>query len=227
MEKEIRFAFVKTLPIIISYFFISCAYGLFMHNNGYSVIWSLLCSIFIYTGAFQMVLASFLVTNTQAITVILTCILMSIRQVFYGLSYIDDFKKSGKKLPFMIHTLTDETYALLNSIDKYPNELNKANIQFYIQLFSQLSWVLGTIVGSLIGIKFLNNIKGVDFALVAMFITIVVDQFKDTKDKRPLLIALICSSLFLIIFKNESFLLPSLIVTIILLTYLTKKELQS
>ena len=56
---------------------------------------------------------------------------MAARQIFYGLTYVEDFKKTGKKLPYMIHTLTDETYALLNSITEYPKDMKKENIQFY------------------------------------------------------------------------------------------------
>ena len=175
MKKEVKFAFVKTSPIMVSYFFVSCAYGLVMAQGGFGWVWSMLCSTFIYTGAFQMVLASFFASGAAFVTVILTCVFMSARQIFYGLTYVEDFKKTGKKLPYMIHTLTDETYALLNSITEYPKDMKKENIQFYIQLFSQLSWIAGSVSGGLAGNLIPSSVTGIDYALTALFITIVVD----------------------------------------------------
>ena len=212
MNKEIRFALLKTSPIMVSYFFVSCAYGLVMAQGGFGWIWSAICSMFIYTGAFQMVLASFFATGATIFTVLLTCAFMATRQIFYGLSYLDDFKNTGKKLPYMIHSLTDETYALLNSITEYPSDLDKPKTQFYIQLFSQLSWILGSIVGGLAGNLIPTNIQGIDYALTALFITIVVDQWRNTKDHGPAIIGGVCSILFLLLIGADNFLLPSLLV---------------
>lgn len=224
MKKEVKFAFVKTSPIMVSYFFVSCAYGLVMAQGGFGWIWSMLCSTFIYTGAFQMVLASFFASGAAFVTVILTCAFMATRQIFYGLTYVEDFKKTGKKLPYMIHTLTDETYALLNSITEYPKDTDKASIQFYIQLFSQLSWIIGSILGGLAGNLIPSSVTGIDYALTALFITIVVDQYRNASNHQPALIGGICSVFFLITLGSDAFLLPSLLVTSGLLILVAKKE---
>ena len=223
-NKELKFALIKTTPIMVSYFFVSCAYGLIMQKGGFNWIWSALCSMFIYTGAFQMVLASFFASGAALLTVLLTCFFMSTRQIFYGLSYIDDFKKTGKKLPYMIHSLTDETYALLNSITEYPEELDKPKTQFYINVCSQVSWVLGSIVGGLAGNLIPASVNGIDFALTALFITIVVDQWRNTTDHRPALIGGITSLVFLLVVGSDNFLLPSLLVTSGLLILMSRKE---
>lgn len=222
-NKELKFALYKCTPIMISYFFVSCAYGLIMQQGGFGWIWSFLCSTFLYTGAFQMVLATFFASGAAVITVVLTCAFMSARQIFYGLSYIDDFKKTGKKLPYMIHALTDETYALLNSITEYPTDLDKAKTQFYIQLVSQLSWVIGSIVGGLAGNLIPANVTGIDFALTALFITIVVDQWRNTIDHRPAIVGGVSAIIFLILLGSDNFLLPSLLITSGLLCIYTKK----
>lgn len=223
MNKELKFALIKTFPIMISYFFVSCAYGLVMAKGGFNALWSLLCSTFIYTGAFQMVLASFLASGASVITIMLTCAFMSIRQVFYGLTYVDDFKKCGRKLPYMIHTLTDETYALLNSIGEYPNDLDKSKTQFYIQISSHFSWILGSLLGGLIGNLIPSSVVGIDYALTALFITIVVDQLRNKVNRIPALVGFLCSIVFLVVVGSENFLLPSLLLTSGLLTLMIKR----
>lgn len=224
LSRTFRFAFVKNLPITVSYFFVSMAFGLVMQQGGWNWPWAASISIFIYTGAFQFVLASFLTSGASFITVALTALFMNSRQVFYGLSYIDDFKKTGKKYPYMIQTLTDETYALYNSIPEYPEDVNKPQAQFYIALLSHMTWLLGTIVGNLAGNLIPSNIKGVDFALTALFITIVIDQWKGTDNHIPALTGGVCSVVFLLLLGPDSFLLPSLILTSGLLMLSKKKE---
>lgn len=211
--KELKFAFGKSVPIMISYFFVSVAYGLVMQRGGFGWIWSAVCSMFVYTGAFQFVLASFLAAGASVITIALTCLFMSSRQIFYGLSYIDDFKKSGKRLPYMIHALTDETYALYNSITEYPQDLDQSKVQFWIGLCSQLSWIAGSIVGGIAGNIIPASLQGVDFALTALFITIVIDQWRASRNHAPALIGVGCSVIFLLVLGADRFLLPSLIVT--------------
>lgn len=116
------------------------------------------------------------------------------------------------------------SYALLNSITEYPEDMNKASIQFYIQLFSQLSWIAGSILGGLAGNLIPSSVTGIDYALTALFITIVVDQYRNASNHLPALIGGICSVFFLIVLGSDAFLLPSLLVTSGLLMLVAKKE---
>ena len=53
-------AFMKSIPIMCSYVFVSMAYGMMMENAGFAWYYSLLTSLTVYTGAFQFVLITFL-----------------------------------------------------------------------------------------------------------------------------------------------------------------------
>lgn len=219
-----KFAVVKTLPITISYFFVAMAFGLVLRQGGWNWIWAAAISIFIYTGAFQFVLAAFMNAGASFLTVVFTALFMNARQLFYGLSYIDDFQKTGKRFPYMIHSLTDETYALFNSIKEYPDDVDKPDAQFMMAVLCHASWVLGSIVGNLAGGLIPSNIQGVDYALTALFITIFIDQWRGTKNHKPALTGVVCSVLFLILLGPDNFLLPSLIVTTAVLIVSNRKE---
>lgn len=110
--KTIRYAFVRSLPIMCSYFFISLAYGITMAENGFAWYYSLLASVTVYTGAFQFVLITFLSSGASLLTVALTALLMNSRQSFYSLTFLKKFKRMGRRKLYMIHTMTDETYAV-------------------------------------------------------------------------------------------------------------------
>ena len=110
-KDTVRQAFWRALPIMGSYLFVSMSYGLLMQEAGWKWGWSLLVSMTVYTGAFQFVLITFLSSGASLLTIALTALFMNSRQFFYGLSFVEEFRQMGKRYPYMVHTMTDETYA--------------------------------------------------------------------------------------------------------------------
>ena len=108
----IKYAFIKSLTIMCSYLFVSMAYGVMMEEAGFGWLYSLLISMTVYTGEFQFVLITFLSSGASLLTIMLTALLMNSRQIFYSITFLDDFRKMGKRKLYMIHTMTDETYAV-------------------------------------------------------------------------------------------------------------------
>ena len=143
--KTIRYAFVRSLPIMCSYFFISLAYGITMAENGFAWYYSLLASVTVYTGAFQFVLITFLSSGASLLTVALTALLMNSRQSFYSLTFLKEFKRMGRRKLYMIHTMTDETYAV-NCTLELP-EKEKQDTMFLVAILSKTYWVIGSVLG--------------------------------------------------------------------------------
>ena len=83
-----RLAFIRSLPLLCSYIFVSMAYGMTMAEAGFGWQWSLLVSMTIYTGAFQFVLITFLSSGASLLTVGLTALVMNSRQLFYTLAFV-------------------------------------------------------------------------------------------------------------------------------------------
>ena len=199
--------------MICSYLFMSIAYGMLMTNAGYSWYWTVLISTFVYTGAFQYVMITLLAGGASALTVALTALLVNSRQVFYSLTMMDTFKKMKGKLLYMIHSLTDETYAIDITLMEEQDEEYKQAVMFYAAVISHLSWILGTLVGSLAGEKIPWDMEGIDFCMTALFITIVMDQQEHTNNHIPALIGGLTGVVCLFLFGSGSFILPSLILT--------------
>ncbi len=131
-KEVLKQAFVKALPITGSYLFVSMAYGLTMQEAELSWFWSLFTSLTVYTGAFQFVLVTFLSSGASILTIALTALFMNSRQFFYGLTFVEDFKKMGKRYPYMVHTMTDETYKAENAdCEKRQEQIKAQNQQNY------------------------------------------------------------------------------------------------
>lgn len=238
-KDTVRQAFWRALPIMGSYLFVSMSYGLLMREAGYRWGWSLLVSMTVYTGAFQFVLITFLSSGASLLTIGLTALFMNSRQFFYGLTFVEDFPKMGKRYPYMVHTMTDETYAAncalrmeqeqkakgkssenpLQKETAIAEESRKENPaanqmhdeMFWIALFSRISWMTGAVVGGVIGQLIPVGLEGIDFCMTALFVTIFVDQWKAAKSHIPALLGLGCGVVLLLAMGPDYFLLPTLI----------------
>ncbi len=221
--EEYKFAVKKVFPVLFSYVFVGIASGLLMKNAGYSAIWSLLSGLFIYAGSMQIVMVPLLATKTPLWTLAVTTLFINARHIFYGIGFVDEFrqmkKRSRWKYPYMILTVTDETYSILCSLD-CPKEYDRLNVEFYILFTTQMIWAASCTLGALIGNVIPFDTTGIDFSATAFFICIVVNQWKSCNTHIPVLTGAISAVVFYIILGADSFLLPSLSVSVIVLALL-------
>ena len=212
----IKTAFIKSLPVMAGYVVLAIGFGILMKEAGYGLFWSFLMSFTIYAGSMQYVAVSLLSSGASLISAALTTLMVNARHLFYGVSMIDKYKDAGKKKPYLIFALTDETYSLLCG-DDYPEGEDKHWYSFFVSLFNQCYWVIGSIIGSILGSLITFNTAGIDFSMTALFVTVFVEQWLTTKNHLPAIAGLFCSIACLMIFGPESFLIPTMIsITIVL-----------
>ena len=204
-------AFLKSIPIMCSYIFVSMAYGIMMENAGFGWYYSLLISLTVYTGAFQFVLITFLSSGASLLTIALTAFLMNSRQTFYSLTFLKDFQKMGKRKLYMIHTMTDETYEVNCTLDLPEKE--KEDTMFLVAFFSRCYWMAGAVLGGVLGQLIPFELEGIDFCMTALFVIIFIDQWEKTRKHIPAVTGLGIGILCLVIFGQKSFMLPALLIT--------------
>ena len=212
----VKTAFIKSLPVMAGYVVLAIGFGILMKEAGYGLFWSFLMSFTIYAGSMQFVAVSLLSSGASLISAALTTLMVNARHLFYGVSMIDKYKNAGKKKPYLIFALTDETYSLLCG-DDYPEGEDKYWYSFFVSLFNQCYWVIGSIIGSVLGSLITFNTAGIDFSMTALFVTVFVEQWLTSKNHLPALAGLFCSVACLMIFGPDSFLIPTMIcITIVL-----------
>ena len=212
----IKTAFIKSLPVMAGYVVLAIGFGILMKEAGYGLFWSFLMSFTIYAGSMQFVAVSLLSSGASLISAGLTTLMVNARHLFYGVSMIEKYKDSGKKKPYLIFALTDETYSLLCG-DDYPEGEDKHWYSFFVSLFNQSYWVLGSVIGSILGSLITFNTAGIDFSMTALFVTVFVEQWLTTKNHLPAIAGLLCSLGCLLIFGPDGFLIPTMIsITIVL-----------
>lgn len=224
MRALLKKSFVDTLPVMAGYVVLGTGFGMLMHANGYGFLWAAAMSIFIYAGSMQYLAVDLLTGGAGLITAAITTLMVNARHLFYGISMIDKYKDTGWRKPYLIFALTDETYSL--NCNGAPQEIPEPKkYYFLVSLFNQCYWVLGSVLGVLIGSVLPISTEGIDFALTALFVTVFVEQWKSTSDHIPALIGVICSLLCLALFGPGNFLIPTMtLITLSLTLYRRKKE---
>lgn len=211
-----RFAFRQSLGVLFGYVFLGTAFGILLRQAGFGALWSLAFSGLVYAGSLQFVLAGFLAALTALPTVALMSLFINARHLFYGLSFIERFRSMGKKRPYMIFSLTDETYSVLCGMDEVPAGVDKNGAMFLVALLDQLYWVAGSLLGTFAGGLPLD-FTGIDFSMTALFLVIFLEQWRGAKSHLPALLGLGCGAVFLLALGPDNFLLPALCTTVAVL----------
>ena len=220
-SKAVKAAFFDTLPVMTGYVFLGFGFGILMYQNGYGLLWSVSMSLFIYAGSMQYVAVSLLTAGASLLTAALTTFVVNARHLFYGISMVDAYKDTGKKKPYLIFALTDETYSLV-SADQVPEGISRHSYCFLVSLFDHFYWVAGTALGALAGSILPVDLEGIEFVLTALFVTIFVEQWLSFRDHRPAVIGVSTTLICLFLFGKDIFLIPSMVIIALLLTTMRK-----
>lgn len=209
-------AFPHTIPVMTGYLFIGIAFGVMFSNKGYNFAWAGLMSLLVYAGSGQYLAVNFFDPSVSLFQVVFLTFMVNVRHIFYGLSLLDKFKVSGKKKPYMIFSLTDETYSLY-FLTKTPPYVDEGKFLFALSTLNQSYWIIGSMIGALAGYLIPFNSKGIDFAMTALFIVIFVEQWLEKKNRFPAVVGVLASLVCLLVFGKDSFILPSMIIIMIVL----------
>lgn len=221
-RKSLAAAFPVTVPVLMGYLAIGMAFGFMLQAIGYNFIWAFFMSLSIYAGSGQYLGVSLLSSAAALSTVAVMTLLINFRHLVYGLSMLEKFRGMGLRKFYMIFSLTDETYALLSSVQP-PVGVDPRNFYFSIALLDQSYWILGSVIGAVAGALLPIDTTGIDFAMTALFVVIAVDQWSAYKRHLPALLGAGVTLLSLFLVGAENMLLPALGVIVLVLLLLRQR----
>ena len=94
-KKALRAAFPYTLPICVGFLFLGMSYGFMMRSKGFSFVYPLFMSMFIFAGSMEFVTANLLLSAFNPVYAFLLALMVNARHLFYGISMLDKYK-NGK-----------------------------------------------------------------------------------------------------------------------------------
>lgn len=210
-KKIVRDAFVASIPVMAGYIVLGMGFGVLLKLQGYGLIYAIIISTTIFAGSMQYVAVELIATGASLLTTAITTFLVNARHLFYGISMVELYKGAGIKKLYMMFGLTDENYSLLSHNCKYEGK-QRHTYSFFVTLFNHSYWIIGGALGSLLGGILPFDTKGMDFSLTALFVTIFVQNWKESKDHFPALLGVFVTLICLFIFGKDTFLIPTMII---------------
>lgn len=218
----LKYAFKQSLPVMAGYIVLGTGFGVLLASKGYGPGWAFLMSFFIYAGSMQYVAIDLITSGASLITTALMTLMVNARHLFYGLSMIDRYRNTQPYKTYLIFGLTDETYSLVCS-GEVPEGIDQNKYYFFVTLLDQIYWIIGSVLGGLLGSVFTFNTTGIDFAMTALFLVVFTQQWLDTKNHISAIIGVFCSILCRWLFGPDQFLIPTMISITFLLTIFRKR----
>lgn len=201
LKKALR----HTMPVLAGYLVLGMGFGIIMRMNGFPALWAVAMSLFIYAGSMQYAAIGLMTGGASLLTVALTTLAVNARHLFYSISMIAPYENAGRKKPYLIFGLTDETYSLVCGGEE------STEYCFLVTLLDHIYWVGGTCLGCLLGEVLPINTKGIDFALTALFVTVFTEQWLTAEDHFPAVLGVAVSVICLLLFGSSRFLIPAMI----------------
>lgn len=226
MKKVLKQSLIDTLPVMTGYLVLGFGFGIIVKVNGLSILHAFIMSACIYAGSMQYAAIGLFTSGASLITVALTTLMVNARHIFYGISMLDKYKNTGIKKPYLIFSLTDETYSLVCTDNAKIEEKDRKRYYLLVSIFNHLYWISGSVIGAVIGSFVKFNSEGIEFALTALFVTVFVDHWlsvreqnkekyslkTDLKSHFPAIIGVLASVICLIIFGKDNFLIPTMLI---------------
>ena len=220
-RSALKAAFPYTIPVMTGYLVLGISYGVLITASGFPFWMPILTSIAIFAGSMEFVLVNLLLDGFHLLQAFLMTLMINARHLFYGISMVEGYRGMGKKKPYAIFALTDETYSLVCQ-DDHPTQEERHQYAFRVSVLNQIWWVAGSMIGSLLGEIIPFDVTGIDFALTALFLTVFIEQWLSTKDHASAAIGVAASVLCLLVFGPDRFLIPAMLSILIALTVLRR-----
>ena len=225
MKRTLKIAFIDTLPVMAGYLVLGFGFGIIIKVNGFGILHAFLMSALVYAGSMQYAAIGLFTGGASLIAVALTTLMVNARHLFYGISMIDRYKGTGLKKPYLIFALTDETYSLVCTDNPKIEEKNRKSYYLFVSILNHFYWIAGSVIGAIVGTVVKFNSEGIEFALTALFVTVFLDQWLNTKKHFSAIVGVFASVICLLIFGKDSFLIPAmLIIALALSLYKGEKQ---
>lgn len=220
-KRDVIAALHTSAPIMVTFIVLGIGYGILMQKHGFGPIWSLLSGIVIFSGTVQFVSVSMLAAGSPVMAAI-TALMVAARHIFFSISMIGRYKDEGKRKWYLYYALCDETYAMLSK-DDGPEDVNTSAYRLLVTLFDQSSWVLGSFLGGWIGTLLAFDSTGIDFAMTALFTTVFIQQWIDSKCHIPAITGLMATLICRLLFGRDLFLIPAMVIILAVMTIMRRK----
>jgi 4-azaleucine resistance transporter AzlC len=177
LKSTVRQGLLAAWPICIGYIPIGLALGLLAQKAGLSPLEIGLMSIFVFAGSSQFIAVSMISAGSAPLAIIMTTFVVNLRHLLMSSSLSIYCRNAGSTLlALFAYGITDESFAV-NQL-RFKNGKWTISEALTVNQVANLVWILSTMAGGYGGRFIPPHAFGVDYALIAMFICLLIFQIK-------------------------------------------------
>ena len=207
----------------MGYIPLGMAFGLLLSKLLIPWYYAFFMSLFIFAGAGQFLALGLFASQATILEIGVATFLLNLRHTFYGLSMLSALKNFSWKKHYIIFGLTDETFALLKTNEV--KEEQRERVYLIITVLNQCYWILGSVIGAVLGNIVPFDYRGIEFSLTALFVVLSIDLYNKSRQHKPFLISIVIGFVGMLAFPSDKMLILSLSLSAIVLI-LFKKALE-
>ena len=166
------------LPVVMGYLPIGFAYGVLAAAAGIPPFHAVLMSVIVFAGSAQLMAVGFISQGLNPWAIVASTFIINLRHLLMSASLSPYLQKwTSLQVAGFCFELTDETFGV-HSLRFERGEV-AAGQALRINLVCQLAWIGGSLLGVLAG-GLIEDVRplGLDYALPAMFIALLVMQLR-------------------------------------------------
>lgn len=176
-----------SIPVAMGYVPLGMVYGFLAVQAGLSAGLTVAASALVFAGAAQFMMISMLAAGLPLGAIAVATLVINLRHVFYGLSLLQRLPGHRAARWYMVFGLTDETYSVLTTL----NPGTPMPHQVLLTALNHGWWVLGSLLGAVLGTQARIGVAGLDFALTALFAVLASEQWRAAQRSAPLWVAVL------------------------------------
>lgn len=179
LKADMISGFLAAWPICLGYIPLGLTLGVLGQKAGLNPFEMAVMSVFVFAGSSQFIAVSMIMAQASCISIIMTTFVVNLRHLLMSSSLSLALKGKNKaSLTFFSHTITDESF-VINS-GKFNQGSWNLRQAMVVNYTAYVSWIASTICGAYTGQFIAENAFGMDYAMTAMFICLLVLQLNGT-----------------------------------------------
>lgn len=176
-RKAIKEGLSAAWPICLGYIAIGLAFGVIARKTGLHPLEIGLMSLIVYAGSSQFIAAAMLGAEAGFLPIVLTTFTVNLRHLLMSSSLSPYLRNlSGSRLSLFAYGVTDESFAM--NMSRFQSGIWGWRQALIVNHATNLTWILSTVIGGIGGQYIPKGAFGIDYALTAMFICLLVFQLR-------------------------------------------------
>jgi 4-azaleucine resistance transporter AzlC len=197
---EIRRALGDALSVGFAAAAMGLAFGVLVTRSGLEWWWATVFASVIFAGSLEFLLLGLVAALAPLGQIAAAAFLVNFRHVFYALSFPLHRVPGVAAKAYSTFALTDEAYAVTARPEA--QTWNRGRI-LWLQAFVHLFWVGSVTIGALGGTMIPPGVRGLDFAVTALFVVLGIDAFRARRDIPAAVVAVACALVGHVVFGEQ------------------------